>query len=291
MCKYGSSCYRKNAAHRQQYRHDEDEGDESGKEQEQEERAVGEGGDEENDGDGGDDSDDDDGDDSDDAYVPEAGNAVVDDLGELNRWNKSVLKRKLSRSLSAKSVISVASTDTGLSSSQSVVAVSQSDAAIDAAVAASAAAAVEYAAAGYKWELVHMHNRGSGGDGGSSGGADASKVTNMWSGVPLTLELDPRVGRVVVGRAKNHSSSGGAGGAGGGSDGGSAPVEEYVCVAPDNGAHASARAAAAALSRRHAAFVWRAGEWWVEDMASTNGVFVNGLRYMLAPLLPELRLF
>ena len=30
------------------------------------------------------------------------------------------------------------------------------------------------------------------------------------------------------------------------------------------------------ISAKHAQMVWRGGHWWVEDLGSTNGTFVNG---------------
>jgi len=38
------------------------------------------------------------------------------------------------------------------------------------------------------------------------------------------------------------------------------------------------------ISRRHARVVPRAGAWWIEDMGSTNGTFVNGERVESEPL-------
>ncbi len=38
------------------------------------------------------------------------------------------------------------------------------------------------------------------------------------------------------------------------------------------------------ISRRHARVVPRAGEWWLEDLDSTNGTFVNGERVEREPL-------
>jgi hypothetical protein len=257
MCKYGSSCYRKSAAHLQQFRHDADDaeeedgegddGEEGGSKEEEEEASGEDVGEEE--------------DEEEEAYVPEAGEARDNaiDLRDLNRWNRSVLRRKLSRGLSTKSVTSVASADTIVSPTHSVVSVAGSN---DGDTAdASAAAAIEYAAAGYKFELVHARRPCGDGDDGSGGtDSDPSNSTNLFSGVPLAMELDPRVGRVVLGRARNHSSSSGAGAGG---------SEEYVCVAPDGRAPATALAAAATLSRRHAVLVWRAGEWWVENLYYT----------------------
>jgi predicted component of type VI protein secretion system len=38
------------------------------------------------------------------------------------------------------------------------------------------------------------------------------------------------------------------------------------------------------VSRRHARVRWRAGEWWISDCHSLNGLYVNGRKITEAPL-------